>query len=408
MKYYLVVTPFFPSKTNWRGPFVYDQVCAIRKARPNYKVVVFIPHRQKSVTTEEFDGIEVIHFPAKETPSYLFYGFYNNYNSRQFIKAIAETDINPAQIVAVHCHSSVFGAYGLALKKLNPEIQVLLQHHDRDPYKILNGRLADWTPNLRYRARKSIEVFNEVDCHIAISEIVKDNLLSFPSVGAGEQYPPYVKQCKKASLLRLPDIRLKQVVKLYNGVDTKIFRPATSQKTSSDTNNSFSIGYIANFINLKRHIDLIQAVESLVGKSYDIKLKLVGSGPLKAACQEYVKSHNLEHHVEFITEMRHENLCGFYNSIDLFVFPSAYDGFGCVALEAAASGVPFISASSNGCCDYIDKSQKNSWTYQAGDVAALSEKITAVIDSKAPSKQILRYPLDINTLVADFLSEVGL
>lgn len=408
MKYYLVVTPFFPSKTNWRGPFVYDQVCAIRKARPNYKVVVFIPHRQKAVTTEEFDGIEVVHFPAKETPSYLFYGFYNKYNGRQLVKAVSAKGIKLKDIVAIHCHSSVFGAYGLALKKFNPEIQVLLQHHDRDPYKILNGKLAGWTPNLRYRARKSIEVFNEVDYHIVISEIVKDNLLSFPSVGADEQYTPYVNQCKKASLLRLPDIRLKRIVKLYNGVDTAIFHPAISQVSLSDAKDSFTIGYIANFINLKRHIDLIQAIESLVGQAYNIKLKLIGSGPLKHDCQEYVKNHGLERHVEFITEMRHENLCGFYKSLDLFVFPSAYDGFGCVALEAAACGVPFISASSNGCCDYIDESQKNSWTYQTGDVSTLSEKITAVINAKANSKQILRYPLDINTLVADFLSEIGL
>lgn len=403
--YYLVVTPFFPSGTSWRGPYVYDQVRAIQKLRPQYKVVVFLPSKDKGISQEKFNGIDIVKFHTRETPSYLFYGFFNGYNGHQFVKAVTKIGINPADVVAVHCHTSVFGAYGLALKQLNNNIQVLLQHHDRDPYKILHGKLSHWTPNLRYRAKKSIWIFNGIDCHVVISDMVKDNLLSFPSPGTEEHYAPYLSQCQKASRLDLPKVNIKRVEKLYNGVDTDIFHPSCHDVKG---NGSLVIGYIANFIGLKRHIDLIKAVEILAGKTLPIKLKLIGSGPEKNNCLDYVQTHGLSSYVEFIDEMHHENLCAFYNSLDLFVFPSAYDGFGCVATEAAACGVPFISAEGNGCCEYIAPEEKSRWTYNVGDVDSLAGKIESVFRDKTNKQQQLQYPLDINILTADFLNRIGL
>lgn len=405
MPYYLVVTPFFPSGSNWRGPFVYDQVRAIQRLRPQYKVVVFKPSKTNGIFQKHFNGISTVTFPIRENPSYLFNGFFNDYNSRLFLMAINTAGINPSDVVAVHCHSAVFGVCGLSLKKINPNVTTILQHHDRDPYKILNGKLASWVPNLRYRAKKSINIFNEVDCHIVISDIVKDNLLSFPSPGNEEHYAPYISQCQKASRLDLPKVNIKRVEKLYNGVNLDIFHPLHHDEAGD---SCFTIGYIANFIGLKRHIDLIKAVEILAGKTLPIKLKLIGSGPEKNNCLDYVQTHGLSSYVEFIDEMHHENLCAFYNSLDLFVFPSAYDGFGCVATEAAACGVPFISAEGNGCCEYIAPEEKSRWTYNVGDVDSLAGKIESVFRDKTNKQQQLQYPLDINILTADFLNRIGL
>ena len=41
-KYYICVTPFFPSTDNWRGAYVYDQVKAIMR-NSDYEVVVMKP-----------------------------------------------------------------------------------------------------------------------------------------------------------------------------------------------------------------------------------------------------------------------------------------------------------------------------------------------------------------------------
>lgn len=41
-RYYLCVTPFFPSPGNWRGAYVFDQVKAIER-QSDYRVLVFVP-----------------------------------------------------------------------------------------------------------------------------------------------------------------------------------------------------------------------------------------------------------------------------------------------------------------------------------------------------------------------------
>lgn len=41
-KIYICITPFFPTPSSFRGPFVYDQVNAIER-NSDYQVIVFVP-----------------------------------------------------------------------------------------------------------------------------------------------------------------------------------------------------------------------------------------------------------------------------------------------------------------------------------------------------------------------------
>ena len=159
-KSYIVVTPFFPTPESFRGPFVYDQVKAIKECS-DYEVFVFKPTSFRDKTDSyDYDGIKVILFRSIESPSYLFNGMFNGINANNFVNRFKSIGISIDSVAAVHCHTSSFGAYGLALKKLNPNIKVLLQHHDKDPFTILNGKFANWKLNSCYRAKKNIKIFN--------------------------------------------------------------------------------------------------------------------------------------------------------------------------------------------------------------------------------------------------------
>jgi hypothetical protein len=75
--YYITITPFFPTPTNFRGPFVYDQVKAITNAG-DYKVVVFKPKPRYSTEQDyEYDGIKVYRFKTFELPSNLVPGVFD-------------------------------------------------------------------------------------------------------------------------------------------------------------------------------------------------------------------------------------------------------------------------------------------------------------------------------------------
>lgn len=55
----------------------------------------------------------------------------------------------------------------------------------------------------------------------------------------------------------------------------------------------------------------------------------------------------LEDHVLFTGYVPPEELPGWYNSADLFAYPSAYEGFGLPLLEAMACGVPVVTTASS-------------------------------------------------------------
>lgn len=400
-KYYIVVTPFFPTQESFRGPFIYDQVKALKKVS-DYEVVVFKPttsHDKRAFY--EYDGIKVFLFKTRQTPSYIFNGLFNGYNSRSFVKSLRNSGIDIDLISAVHCHTAPMGACGIELKKSNHKIKVLLQHHDKDPFMVLNGRLANWKPNSLYRAKKNIEIFNNVDVHVCISNACRENLLAFPSASNKEQYRSYLS--KLDNLLSLSPITPRQTVILYNGVDISKFY--NQDKRDPD---GFTIGCIANFIPLKGQQDLIKAVADFLRRSHveNVSLKFIGSGPTKENCQHLCTELGIENRVEFLEEVHHEKLIAFYNTLDLFVLPSYFDGFGCVCLEAYACGVPFMISKNQGACEYFERKEEDDWSFYAGDYNRLSELIERYYYKRNPQKVL--YTIDINMLVADFLKDVGL
>ena len=392
---YICVTPFFPSPNSWRGAYVYDQVKAIER-NSDYKVLVFKPGAEDY----EFDGIHVYGFKEIVMPSYIFNGFTNSYNDKLFIKRIHSLGLDVNQIAIVHCHSCMNGSYGLVLKKINPNIKVLLQHHNIDTLLVVNGKFADWKLNNHYRARKAIDIFNRVDVHVCISEPVKESLLAFPKARVAETYEPYLK--RMSQLADLPSVKPKKIIVLNNGVDTKEFNKGESRKTDEDI---YRIGCIANFQPLKDHLTLIKAFEKLINKGYKkIILSLLGTGETKQECMEYVESHGLKEYVEWPTEVYHEELPAYYQSLDLFVLPSIFEGFGCVYTEAYACGVPFIGVMGQGAEEVIMHNERSNWLIKPHDIDNLAILIERQYINR--NRQNLCKSINIDDLVKDFLKEI--
>lgn len=393
---YVIVTPFFPSADNWRGAFVLDQAKALRLN--GMDVEVFMPSKCKRPADFVVDGFTVHRFHAREAPSYFFNGIFNDFNSESFLKAVAALGLSVDNIDFVHCHTGSFGVYGLALKRINPSIKTLLQHHDLDPYQIRNGKLANWKLNLNYRARNSVNIFSHTDYHICISEEVKQNLLRFPSCSDNVDFGPYLRSLSR--LKGFSPISDLKCITLYNGVDTEIFNPHPHPHPHA----GFVIGCVGNFIDLKRQCDLIEAVRLVRDSIEGLQLIFVGSGPELDKCRRMVKNYGLSDAVVFRSEVNHEELARFYRSLDLFVLPSVFEGFGCVYLEAAACGVPFICCENQGASEYISPDEADRWLAPRRDPQALADMILRQYRERAV--QSLVHPIDINVLVSKFIKEI--
>lgn len=332
-------------------------------------------------------------------PSYFFNGLSNGFNCRMFLKCLDKLGIDINQVAVVHGHTSSFAAYGLALKKLNPRILALVQHHDRNPYTIRNGHLAKMKLNAYYRVNTNIKLFNEVDYHISISHVVEDNLLSFPGAGKYESFQSYLDILEKVK--RLPSISPKHSLILYNGVDTTKFYPVEGLKD----NALFKIGCIGNFQDLKGQITLIKAAELLIRKGHkQLRVSLIGTGPLLEECKSYVTEHGLTEYIWFEKEVHHRDLLIYYNSLDLFVLPTFFEGFGCVFTEAYACGVPFMLCEHQGASEYIVEEDKDKWLFPKKDYNRLAFLIEQYMENRY--EQTLKYPYDINVLISEFLDKL--
>lgn len=399
-KYYICVTPFFPMPDNWRGAYVLDQVKAIQR-HSTLTVLVFMPSKHEG--EYEIENIKVYLFKTRQFPSYFFNGLFNKYNAAKFIERVKSVDVNIDDIKFVHCHSGQNGCYGLAIRKINPRVRVLLQHHNLDICTVMNGRYAGWKLNNHYRARKAIEIFNEVDVHICISKPVKDSLLQFPKAREEEVFEPYLKRMRQMGDLQ--SIKVKNIYILNNGVDTSLFFSHEKREKRNENESVFRIGCIGNFQQLKDHMTLIRAFEILVKDGFtDLRLSLLGTGPTRKSCENYIATHNLSGYVEWPNEVPHHMLPDYYRSLDLFVLPSVFEGFGCVYTEAAACGVPFMGVYAQGAAECICEDEKSKWLIRPFDCIGLADRIKEYYYNRYRQKLSKDYDIDI--IIRQFLNYI--
>lgn len=111
-------------------------------------------------------------------------------------------------------------------------------------------------------------------------------------------------------------------------------------KLENNLKDKIVIGHIGRFTEAKNHKFLLKIMKDVIETNKDIRLLLVGDGKLKNEIIKLSKELNIEDKVIF-TGFRKDINTMLY-SMDLFVFPSIFEGLGLVILEAQASGLNCI------------------------------------------------------------------
>jgi glycosyltransferase involved in cell wall biosynthesis len=76
----------------------------------------------------------------------------------------------------------------------------------------------------------------------------------------------------------------------------------------------------------------------------ELNLRLVGDGPSRRHLEHMVRAAGLHSQVDFAGAVAPEQVRRELRQADVFVFPSAYESFGTVALEALAAGLPVVAS----------------------------------------------------------------
>ena len=103
---------------------------------------------------------------------------------------------------------------------------------------------------------------------------------------------------------------------------------------------------------------------------------------------ETAKAFHVENHIIFSGKVTDQALSSLFYLSDVHVFPVKYiardpEGFGMVAIEAAAHGTPTISFANGGIIDAVQEG-KTGYLIENGDYHQLSEKINWLLKNNQP------------------------
>lgn len=133
----------------------------------------------------------------------------------------------------------------------------------------------------------------------------------------------------------------KHIILMKNALDISRFvykkDVATIIKKKYHWENKFIVGHVGRFCPQKNHQFLIDIFYEIQKYRSESILILFGDGDLKENIQNKVKNLALEDKVFFMGNRN--DVYAFYQIFDVFLFPSLYEGFGNVLLEAQAAGV---------------------------------------------------------------------
>ncbi|MBG1245574.1 glycosyltransferase family 1 protein [Nostoc sp. NZL] len=132
---------------------------------------------------------------------------------------------------------------------------------------------------------------------------------------------------------------------LYCGVDLKPFQalvdPVTVRTELGIPIDAFVIGHIGRFEQQKNHQFLLEIFAEIAKREPKMHLLLVGDGSLRPEIERKVIQIGLANRVIF-TGVRPDVPRLMLGAMDLFLFPSLYEGLGLVLIEAQAAGVPCV------------------------------------------------------------------
>ena len=128
-----------------------------------------------------------------------------------------------------------------------------------------------------------------------------------------------------------------------NGIETEKFRFTEKNREESrqeaNCTDRLVIGHVGTFMPSKNHAFIIEIFENVIKRNPNAVLWLIGDGN-SDGIRRLVNEKGLSDKVVFWG--RRTDLPRLYAGMDVFLFPSLFEGFGLVLLEAGCEGVPCL------------------------------------------------------------------
>ena len=189
------------------------------------------------------------------------------------------------------------------------------------------ARLAG-VPRIIYRRGSAIPVENTF-----INRYIFRRILS--RIIANSQQTKRTILAKNKSLV--PEDKIKVI---YNGIHASHFGSGVAPMHKREP-GTLVLGCAGRLSVEKGHEHLLEMLVHLKKKEIPAKLLLAGTGKLAEKLKSKAKRLGVDQMVDFLGFV--EDMPAFYASLDVFLLPSHYEGFGYVLIEAMASRIPVVA-----------------------------------------------------------------
>ena len=160
---------------------------------------------------------------------------------------------------------------------------------------------------------------------------------------------------------------------LYNGIERDYeFR----RKFARD--NEKIILYVGRLVYEKGIQNLIGAMPKVLNSYNDAKLIVAGKGGMLEELREQVNAMGISNKVYFTGYLNSKEVTKMYKCADVAVFPSTYEPFGIVALEAMLSGTPVVVSDIGGLNEIVEHGVNGMKSY-TGNANSLADSILALL-----------------------------
>ena len=131
---------------------------------------------------------------------------------------------------------------------------------------------------------------------------------------------------------------------ILNGIETKAFtfNSSVREKMREQLNlrNAFVIGHAGHLMSVKNQSFLIRLMPKILENKANAKLLMLGEGSDRPMLEQMVQNLNLTDHVIFTGNVR--NVPDYLSAMDVFAFPSLFEGMPLSIVEVQANGLPCI------------------------------------------------------------------
>ena len=218
------------------------------------------------------------------------------------------------------------------LKNYLSDYQVFHIHHYHafDAYTAARAALAAGFKKVIVHSHSA-----STDSHFKLHKIFRKQL---------PQLPITMLACSEASGEWMFDSKTFTVIK--NGIDVDKYKYSKEirkkYRKELDIDNCYVWGHVGRFDAVKNHEFLIRLFASYIKRFPELKLVLVGEGSKKTSMESLCKELQISENVLFLG-LRND-VANILQAVDVFVFPSIYEGVSLSIIEAETAGLPCVTS----------------------------------------------------------------